>query len=44
LIFTNLVDFDMIYGYRRDIEGYASALEAFDRRLPQIKDIVDERL
>ncbi|MFA5384949.1 MAG: phosphopentomutase [Eubacteriales bacterium] len=36
LIFTNLVDFDMVYGHRNDIRGYADALEAFDRRLPEI--------
>jgi phosphopentomutase len=36
LIFVNLVDFDMIYGHRRNVEGYAKALEAFDRRIPQI--------
>jgi len=36
LIFSNLVDFDMLYGHRRDIPGYADALEAFDRRLPEI--------
>ncbi len=36
LIFTNLVDFDMLYGHRRDIAGYAAALEAFDQRLPEI--------
>jgi len=36
LIFTNLVDFDMNYGHRNDPYGYASALEAFDRRLPEI--------
>jgi len=36
LIFVNLVDFDMIYGHRRDVSGYASALEAFDRRVPEI--------
>ena len=35
-IFTNLVDFDMLYGHRNDIEGYASALEAFDKKLPEI--------
>jgi phosphopentomutase len=33
LIFANLVDFDMIYGHRNDVEGYAAALEAFDRDL-----------
>lgn len=36
LIFTNLVDFDSLYGHRRDIAGYASALEAFDKRLPEL--------
>jgi len=38
LIFSNLVDFDMLYGHRRDTEGYAKALEHFDRRLPEILD------
>lgn len=33
-IFVNLVDFDMLYGHRNDVEGYAAALEAFDRALP----------
>jgi phosphopentomutase len=36
LIFSNLVDFDMLYGHRRDTEGYAKALEHFDKRLPAI--------
>ena len=36
LIFVNLVDFDMVYGHRRDVAGYAGALEAFDRRIPQV--------
>jgi len=36
LIMTNLVDFDMLYGHRNDVEGYARALEAFDARLPEI--------
>ncbi|MBC7797663.1 MAG: phosphopentomutase [Pyrinomonadaceae bacterium] len=36
LIFTNLVDFDMLFGHRRDVEGYARALEHFDSRLPEI--------
>jgi phosphopentomutase len=35
LTFTNFVDFDMEYGHRRDVPGYAAALEAFDRRLPE---------
>jgi phosphopentomutase len=34
--FANLVDFDTEYGHRRDVAGYAAALEAFDRRLPEI--------
>jgi phosphopentomutase len=38
LIFSNLVDFDMLYGHRRDTEGYARALEHFDARLPEIFD------
>jgi phosphopentomutase len=37
LIFSNLVDFDMLYGHRRDTEGYAKALEHFDSRLPDIE-------
>lgn len=37
LIFTNFVDFDMLYGHRRDIKGYATALEAFDRELPKLQ-------
>ena len=36
LIFSNLVDFDMLYGHRRDTEGYAKALEHFDTQLPEI--------
>lgn len=36
LIFANLVDFDALYGHRNDPQGYAGALEAFDRRLPEI--------
>ena len=36
LIFTNLVDFDAVYGHRRDYKGYAKALMAFDERLPEI--------
>jgi phosphopentomutase len=45
LIFSNLVDFDMLYGHRRDTEGYAKALEHFDNRLPEILDAMrDEDL
>ena len=36
LIFVNLVDFDQQYGHRNDVEGYAAALEAFDRWLPHM--------
>ena len=36
LIFTNFVDFDMLYGHRRDVVGYALALEQFDARLPEL--------
>lgn len=36
LIATNFVDFDSVYGHRRDVFGYAGALEAFDVRLPQL--------
>ena len=38
LLFVNLVDFDMQYGHRRDVEGYAKALEAFDAQIPQIME------
>jgi len=41
LIFSNLVDFDMLYGHRRDPEGYAVALERFDARLPEIFDAMN---
>lgn len=36
LSFLNLVDFDALFGHRRDPQGYAEALEAFDRRLPEV--------
>ena len=42
LIFSNLVDFDMLFGHRRDAEGYAKALEYFDERLPEIYDAMRE--
>ena len=42
LIFSNLVDFDMLYGHRRDPEGYAKALEHFDARLPEILEAIQE--
>jgi phosphopentomutase len=37
LVFTNFVDFDTLYGHRRDVAGYAAALEAFDARLPALE-------
>ena len=37
LVFVNLVDFDMLWGHRNDVENYAAALEHFDRRLPEIE-------
>ncbi|HZZ83117.1 MAG TPA: phosphopentomutase [Anaeromyxobacteraceae bacterium] len=36
LLFVNLVDFDMLYGHRRDVKGYARALEELDRALPRL--------
>ncbi|KJG01650.1 phosphopentomutase [Photobacterium angustum] len=36
IVFTNFVDFDSAYGHRRNVAGYAAALEYFDRRLPEI--------
>ena len=37
LIFTNLVDFDQDFGHRNDVEGYGSAIEEFDRWLPEFR-------
>jgi phosphopentomutase len=42
LVFSNLVDFDMLYGHRRDTEGFAAALEHFDNRLPEIEAAMRE--
>jgi phosphopentomutase len=36
IVMTNFVDFDQEYGHRRNVEGYAQALESFDRRLPEL--------
>jgi phosphopentomutase len=36
LVFTNLVDFDTLYGHRNDVEGFARNLERLDRRLPEV--------
>jgi len=38
LTFANFVDFDTLYGHRRDVGGYAAALEAFDARLPELAE------
>lgn len=38
LCFVNLVDYDMLYGHRNDIDGYAAALTYFDRKLPELLD------
>lgn len=43
LIFTNLVDFDSLYGHRRDPVGYGAALEAFDERLPEIMSAMNKQ-
>ncbi len=42
LIFTNLIDFDMKYGHRNDVEGYGKALVEFDERMPEIMEALDE--
>ncbi|QGO66871.1 Phosphopentomutase (plasmid) [Piscirickettsia salmonis] len=41
LVFTNFVDFDSQYGHRRDVAGYAKALEYFDSRLPELMDSME---
>ncbi len=40
IVFTNFVDFDTLFGHRRDVEGYANALEYFDSRLPEVLDLM----
>lgn len=42
LLFSNLVEFDMVYGHRNDARGYANALEAFDRHVPEITEQLKE--
>lgn len=42
LIFTNLVDFDMVYGHRNDVQGYAEALSRFDAFLPRLLEELRE--
>ncbi|CAN5193654.1 phosphopentomutase [soil metagenome] len=39
LVFANYVDFDTLWGHRRDVAGYAAALEAFDQRIPELVSI-----
>jgi phosphopentomutase len=41
-IWTNLVDFDQLYGHRNDVEGFAATLEAFDRALPEIVEALPD--
>jgi phosphopentomutase len=43
LLFTNLVDFDSLFGHRRDPQGYAAALEEFDAALPELKSKIGPR-
>lgn len=38
LCFVNLVDYDMLYGHRRDVDGYAKAMTSFDEKLPEIME------
>lgn len=42
LVFTNLVDFDMMYGHRNDVNGYANAISEFDSKIPEIIDNMRE--
>ncbi len=42
LVFANCIDFDMLWGHRRDPRGYAEGLEAFDKRLPSLREALLE--
>ncbi len=42
LIFANFVEFDTLYGHKRDVSGYANALEELDKQLPKLFSILDE--
>ena len=42
LLFTNLVDTDMIYGHRNDVKGYAEAVMYFDSKIPEIRSVMKE--
>jgi phosphopentomutase len=41
LLFANFIDFDTVYGHRRDVAGYAAALEAFDTRMSEIEQMLE---
>lgn len=43
LCFTNLVDYDMLYGHRNDVDGYAGALTEFDDRLPELLSMLRDK-
>ncbi|EGU55180.1 phosphopentomutase [Vibrio nigripulchritudo ATCC 27043] len=42
IVFTNFVDFDSVYGHRRDVAGYATALEYFDSRINEVINLLQE--
>ena len=42
LCYVNLVDFDSVYGHRRDVKGYADGLEYFDHRLPELTSLMKD--
>jgi len=42
LLFANFIDFDSLYGHRRDVPGYARALEDFDARLPELLNMIEK--
>ena len=42
IVFTNFVDFDMTWGHRRDVKGYAQGLEYFDKRLPELLSLLQD--
>ncbi len=42
IIFTNLVDYDMLYGHRNNVKGFADALEYFDNKLPEITEALND--
>jgi len=42
IVFTNFVDFDMLYGHRRDVAGYAAALEYLDERIPELLEFLHD--